>query len=100
MAFDKKKKYQDTNEMIAGINDVVKANAPIIPELPEAVVGNKSDEVITVSELRKAPKAERRTASITFRITPTVKKKFEELCKESGSSQADMFTFWVDTASK
>ena len=93
----KKKAYVDADSMVAGINDVVKANAPSVPDVAAVDVDS---QVISVSDLRKPPKVERRTASITIRVTPTIKQKFDELCKAEESSQADMFAYWVETASK
>ena len=45
----KKKAYADADSMVAGINDVVKANAPSVPDVAAVDVDS---QVISVSDLR------------------------------------------------
>lgn len=43
---------------------------------------------------------ERKTEAIYLRVKPSVKKAFDDVCKAKGISQADMFSFWVESILK
>ena len=43
---------------------------------------------------------ERKTEAIYLRVKPSVKRAFDDICKEKGISQADMFSYWVESILK
>lgn len=43
---------------------------------------------------------ERKTEAIYLRVKPSVKKAFDDVCKAKGISQADMFSYWVESILK
>lgn len=43
---------------------------------------------------------ERKTEAIYLRVKPSVKKVFDDVCKAKGISQADMFSYWVESILK
>ena len=43
---------------------------------------------------------ERKTEAIYLRVKPSVKRAFDDICKAKGISQADMFSYWVESILK
>ena len=43
---------------------------------------------------------ERKTEAIYLRVKPSVKKAFDDICKQKRISQADMFSYWVESILK
>lgn len=43
---------------------------------------------------------ERKTEAIYLRVKPSVKRAFDDICKQKGISQADMFSYWVESILK
>ena len=89
-----KKKYQDSAAMVADVNEGVDNNAAT-----ESVKENIKEDVkeTSLSKLLTPKKEELRSDTLTIRIKPSVRKKFEGFCQRKGVSRATMFEFWVDT---
>ena len=93
-----KKKYQDSVSMVAEVNEGVDNNAAtetVVAEVREESKGGKAST--SLSELLSPKKEELKSGSLTIRVKPSVKKKFESFCKRKGVSRAAMFEFWVES---
>ena len=102
MALRKKK---DVASITAEINEDVGNNVATetvvtepVAETVKPVTAEK--KASAVADLLTPPKEELKTASLTLRMKPSVKKAFVDLCNEKGVSQADMFQFWVESITK
>lgn len=89
------------------IYDTIGNNAPIVKvtdgekkEQKEEHVQEERPAVAGGIDLLNPDKKPKKTASIYLRCKPEVKEKFDNLCKEKGISQADMFEYWVETLLK
>ena len=94
------KKKKDVASITAEINADVDNNVatetvvtePVAETVKPVTVEKKAS---AVADLLTPPKEELKTASLTLRMKPSVKKAFVDLCNAKGVSQADMFEFWV-----
>ncbi len=94
------KKKKDVASITAEINADVDNNVatetvvtePVAETVKPVTVEKKAS---AVADLLMPPKEELKTASLTLRMKPSVKKAFVDLCNAKGVSQADMFEFWV-----
>ena len=99
------KKKKDVASITAEINADVDNNVatetvvtePVAETVKPVTVEKKAS---AVADLLTPPKEELKTASLTLRMKPSVKKAFVDLCNEKGVSQADMFEFWVKSITK
>ena len=99
------KKKKDVASITAEINADVDNNVatetvvtePVTETVKPVTVEKKAS---AVADLLTPPKEELKTASLTLRMKPSVKKAFVDLCNAKGVSQADMFEFWVKSITK
>lgn len=99
------KKKKDVASITAEINADVDNNVatetvvtePVAETVKPVTVEKKAS---AVADLLTPPKEELKTASLTLRMKPSVKKAFVDLCNAKGVSQADMFEFWVKSITK
>lgn len=93
-----KKKYQDVSATVSEINADVDNNASTETVVTEPATVKKN--VSGIADLLTPPKEELKTASLTLRMKPSVKKAFVKFCEKKRVSQADMFEFWVQSIIK
>lgn len=93
-----KKKYQNVSATVSEINADVDNNASTETVVTEPTTVKKN--VSGIADLLTPPKEELKTASLTLRMKPSVKKAFVKFCEKKGVSQADMFEFWVQSIIK
>lgn len=98
------KKKKDVASMTAEINEDVNSNVATETVVKEPVAEPTSVQVekkaSAVADLLTPPKEELKTASLTLRMKPSIKKAFVDFCKAKDVSQADMFQFWVESITK
>ena len=107
MAMNPVKSYADlASGMVASIHKPV---APVVEEdaSPIAEEGSvpvaKTEPVADNVAMARMPKKtvkEKRTEVIFVKVTPSIRKKFDALCKQNNVSQADLITYWTELASK
>lgn len=104
MALKKKKDVASiTAEINADVDNNVATETVVTEPVAETVkplAVQVEKKASAVADLLTPPKEELKTASLTLRMKPSVKKAFVDLCNEKGVSQADMFEFWVKNIAK
>ncbi len=103
MALKKKKDVASiTAEINADVDNNVATETVVTEPVTETVkpVVQVEKKASAVADLLTPPKEELKTASLTLRMKPSVKKAFVDLCNAKGVSQADMFEFWVKSITK
>lgn len=124
MAMNPVKNYNGLAEgMVASIKQTVVPPVPAVPvkeaELvkeaePETAVDTDGTKVTDRKTVRRekpaeAPanvmarmpekvKREKRTEVIFVKVTPTIRKNFDALCKKNSASQADLISYWIELA--
>ena len=107
MAMNPAKTYSDlANGMVASIKQPVVPAVPVAPIAKETASVTK-EEVVTpapvmdnaMARMPKKTAKERRTEVIFVKVTPSIRKKFDMLCKQNNVSQADLITYWTELAS-
>lgn len=120
MAMNPVKSYNDLAEgMVASIRQTVVPPVPAVPVKeagPETAIetdGTKETDTDRTSVKRvksvEAPanvmarmpekaKREKRTEVIFVKVTPTIRKNFDALCKKNSASQADLISYWIELA--
>ena len=95
-----KKKF-DSAAMAAEINADVDNNAATETVVPKVQVEDKSKKKAnSLAELLTPKREELKSDTLTIRVKPSVRKKFEVFCKKKGVSRASMFEFWVENIAK
>ena len=96
-----KKKYQNVSATVSEINADVDNNASTETVVMEPITEQKKEvPASAIADLLTPPKEELKSASLTLRMKPSVKKSFVKFCEKKGISQADMFEFWVQSIIK
>ena len=93
-----KKKF-DSAAMAAEINADVDNNAATETVVPKVQVEDKKKDN-SLAELLTPKREELKSDTLTIRVKPSVRKKFEVFCKKKGVSRASMFEFWVENIAK
>ncbi|MBR1494421.1 MAG: hypothetical protein IJ601_05175 [Acidaminococcaceae bacterium] len=111
MAMNPAKSYADlANGMVASIKQPVVPAVPVAPVMKEDVAPIAKEESASAVKVEPVtdnamarmpgkPKKEKRTEVIFVKVTPSVRKTFDALCKKNGVSQADLITYWTELAS-
>ena len=115
MAMNPVRSYSDlTSGLVASIQRPVVTPAPVAPAVKEDVAPivketasvTKEEAVApvpvmdaTMARMPKKTAKEKRTEVIFVKVTPSIRKKFDMLCKQNNVSQADLVTYWTEIAS-
>lgn len=95
-------KKLDTNNLYDKIGKVSEVDKKK-KEVKKEVVDEEAKEKETASgfeALLNPEVKERKTEAIYLRVKPSVKRAFDDICKAKGISQADMFSYWVESILK
>ena len=91
------KKKLNGAAMAAEINSDVNSNAATETVVKEPVKAKPVKKMEgSLADLLTPKRTELKTESLTLRIKPSTKIKFEEFCAKKGVSRADMFEYWVN----
>ena len=99
-------KKLDTNNLydkIGKVSEVDKKKKEVKKEVVNEEAKEKEKEKETASgfeSLLNPEVKERKTEAIYLRVKPSVKKAFDDICKQKCISQADMFSYWVESILK
>ncbi len=98
-----KKRYPDAVTIANEINTAVDNNVATESVKAEAIEVTEEKEETkdsSLAEILVPKKDELKSGSLTIRVKPSVKKKFESFCKKKGVSKASMFEYWVENIAK